>query len=130
MSEHHKQTAKKALGQHFLKSQKAIRMITEAVPTGASAIEIGPGPGAITEQLLERVKALTVIENDDRFAANWQERSLETEGLSVIHGDVLKELEAGINTYQPEWIIGNLPYNISGPLTAQLASHSLSGGMV
>jgi 16S rRNA (adenine1518-N6/adenine1519-N6)-dimethyltransferase len=130
MSEHNKPIAKKALGQHFLKDQKAIRTIAEAIPMGTSAIEIGPGPGAITESLLERVATLTVMEKDDRFANHWLERSKTREGLAVIHGDVLEELEQGVATYQPEWIVGNLPYNISGPLTAQLASHALSGGMV
>jgi len=130
MLENHKQTAKKALGQHFLKDKKAIWTISEAVPMGASAIEIGPGPGAITEPLLERVQSLTVIEKDDRFASHWQQRSTERAGLSVMHGDVLKELEGGIHTHQPEWIVGNLPYNISGPLTAQLAGHALPGGMI
>ncbi len=97
---------------------------------GASVLEIGSGPGAITEPLLHRVATLTVIEKDDRFAAYWRQRATERDGLSVIHGDVLRELEAGIAACQPEWIVGNLPYNISGPLTAQLAGHPLSGGMV
>ena len=130
MPDHHKQIAKKALGQHFLKSQKAIRIITEAIPEGSSAIEIGPGPGAITEALLDRVGALTVIEKDDRFATHWSEVAQARDNLSVVHGDVLKVLNDTVCKVKPEWIAGNLPYNISGPLTAQLVSYPLSGGMV
>jgi len=122
--------AKKALGQHFLKDRKAIATIAGAVPEGAVAVEIGPGPGAITEPLLERVSRLTVIEKDDRFAEHWQQRALEREGLSVAHGDVLDLLEKTVDRAQAEWVVGNLPYNISGPLTARLAALNLSGGMV
>jgi len=122
--------ANKALGQHFLRDQRAIHKIAMAVPEGASAIEIGPGPGAITHALLKRVGALTVIEKDDRFANLWREHAEQAKHLRVVHGDVLKVLEATVTQTQPEWITGNLPYNISGPLTAQLASHKLSGGMV
>jgi len=125
---HHK--ANKALGQHFLRDQHAIAKIAAALPEGACAIEIGPGPGAITETLLRRAGHLAVIEKDDRFAALWQERTSTHPNLEVIHGDVLKVLEAAVQQVQPEWITGNLPYNISGPLTAQLVSHHVSGGMV
>jgi len=130
MSETQKQIAKKALGQHFLKDKRAIRLIAEALPEGCSAIEIGPGPGAITESLLNRVDSLTVIEKDDRFASHWSEVAQARAQLSVVHGDVLKVLDDTVSNVKPEWIAGNLPYNISGPLTAQLASYPLSGGMV
>jgi len=122
--------AKKSLGQHFLHDQHAISRIATAVPNGATAIEIGPGPGAITNALLQRVDALTVIEMDDQFAARWQEVAQENDKLSVIHGDVMQVLEESVKQVQPEWIAGNLPYNLSGPLTAKLAALSLSGGMV
>jgi len=122
--------ANKSLGQHFLHDQHAIQRIVTAMPEGASVLEIGPGPGAITKSLLQRVAALTVIEKDDRFAELWQQKTLQYPQLQVVHGDVLKVLEASVETHKPEWIAGNLPYNISGPLTAQLASHAVSGGMV
>ena len=130
MPEKQKQIAKKALGQHFLKDKRAINLIAGAIPEGSSAIEIGPGPGAITESLLDRVGSLTVIEKDDRFAAHWSEIAQARGHLSVVHGDVLKVLDDTVASVKPEWIVGNLPYNISGPLTAQLAGYPLSGGMV
>lgn len=122
--------AKKALGQHFLRDHQAIRRIAGAVAAGSRAIEIGPGPGAITEALLARVGALTVIEMDDRFAAHWQQRSLQQPALQVVHGDVMKVLFQTVAEREPQWIAGNLPYNLSGPLTAMLASIELDGGMV
>ncbi len=130
MNHDHARQAKKSLGQHFLRDHSAIRRIAGAISVGATAIEIGPGPGAITEALLARVARLAVIEMDDRFAARWQEAAGSNTALSVIHGDVMQELDAAVAALQPEWIVGNLPYNLSGPLTAKLAAHRLSGGMV
>jgi len=130
MQQHSSTHAKKSLGQHFLRDQHAIRRIAESLPEGASVIEIGPGPGAITNRLLDRAKQLTVIERDDRFAEQWRNCSDTHPQLSVVHGDVLQELDRTVHDVQPDWIVGNLPYNISGPLTAMLAAHRLDGGMV
>ncbi len=120
--------ANKALGQHFLRDAEAVRLICAVVPEGARVLEIGPGPGALTEPLLARSSALAVIEKDDRFAARWQARA--DAGLKVYHADVLEVLDRAIAEFRPEWIVGNLPYNISGPLSAALFAHRLSGGMV
>jgi 16S rRNA (adenine1518-N6/adenine1519-N6)-dimethyltransferase len=123
--------AKKALGQHFLHDAHAIRSIVEAVPEGRRVLEIGPGLGAITEALLGRALHLTVIEKDDRFAAHWQRRAEGCDKLAVVHADVLDRVfERTVEQAGVEWIVGNLPYNISGPLTARLAALDLAGGMV
>jgi len=122
--------ARKSLGQHFLTSQTAIHRIVEVIPQGKSVLEIGPGQGAITEPLLKRAEQLVVIEKDDRFAAAWSERAGREPALTCVHADVLTVLDANIREYQPQWIAGNLPYNISGPLSAALFAHPLSGGMV
>ncbi len=124
------QPAKKSLGQHFLVDRSAIARIAEAVPEGAVAVEIGPGRGALTEVLLPRVSHLTVIEKDNHLAEMWAERAQGDEKLSVVHGDVLDALEKTVEQSKATWIVGNLPYNISGPLTARLAALNLSGGMV
>ncbi len=119
---------KKSLGQHFLRDAQAIRTIAGAIPEGSDVLEIGPGPGAITEALLARAAHLTVIEKDDRYAAHWQART--DARLAVVHGDVMQALPQAVAEARPDWIAGNLPYNISGPLTAMLAGMQLAGGMV
>ena len=93
-------------------------------------LEIGPGPGALTEQLLGRVGKLTLIEADERFASYWTEQAEQHSQLAVVHADVLKVIEDEVGRCAPEWIVGNLPYNISGPLTAKLAALQVSGGMI
>ena len=122
--------AKKSLGQHFLVDHSAIARIAHTIPEGASTIEIGPGRGAITESLLQRVGTLTLIELDDALADMWRQRSGTEPRLSLVHGDVMKELGPTIVEKSPQWIAGNLPYNISGPLSALLFSFHLPGGMV
>jgi len=122
--------AKKSLGQHFLRDVQAIRRMVELLPAGASVLEIGPGTGALTKDLIGRAGRLTLIEADDRFAAYWAEQAEKYSQLSVVHADVLKVLEDAVGRCAPEWIVGNLPYNISGPLTARLVALQVSGGMI
>ncbi|MDQ6962363.1 MAG: 16S rRNA (adenine(1518)-N(6)/adenine(1519)-N(6))-dimethyltransferase RsmA [Mariprofundaceae bacterium] len=120
---------KKSLGQHFLHDQHVIRRIVEAVPAQSTVIEIGPGRGALTHQMLKRQQKLTLIEKDHRLVEYWQEEAKQ-HPLSVQSGDVMDLFETVFDTVQPEWVVGNLPYNISGPLTALLCSRISSGGMV
>ena len=132
VSAHAGSRPKKSLGQHFLTDTQAIARITTAIPPDADVLEIGPGRGAITEALLPRVRALTLIEKDDELAAMWTARAEESPGLAVMHGDVLTLLDTAVTKRcdGPEWICGNLPYNISGPLSAMLFAYLLPGGMV
>jgi len=122
--------AKKSLGQHFLVDRNAIARIAEAIPQDAQILEIGPGRGAITNALLKRAASLLLIEKDDTLAAEWQEKARNTASLSVIHGDALALIAQTVATHRPQWIAGNLPYNISGPLSAAMFACQLSGGMV
>lgn len=122
--------AKKSLGQHFLVDRSAITRIVHAIPEGANTLEIGPGRGAITDTLLKRVGHLTLIEKDDDLAAMWQSRAAGDAKLTLVHGDVMQELAPVLAENAPQWIAGNLPYNISGPLSAALFALNLSGGMV
>ncbi|MDQ6964035.1 MAG: 16S rRNA (adenine(1518)-N(6)/adenine(1519)-N(6))-dimethyltransferase RsmA [Mariprofundales bacterium] len=122
--------AKRSLGQHFLMDEFAISTIVNAVAGGATAFEIGPGRGAITNQLRARTSHLLLIEKDDALAAHWQRQAATDSHLQLVHGDVLVVLEEQLTRYHPQWIVGNLPYNISGPLTALLVARNLPGGMV
>ncbi|MDX8413471.1 MAG: 16S rRNA (adenine(1518)-N(6)/adenine(1519)-N(6))-dimethyltransferase RsmA [Mariprofundales bacterium] len=122
--------AKKSLGQHFLVDESAISTIAGAVECGTTAVEIGPGRGAITDYLRPRTSHLLLIEKDDALAAYWQQQAADDPQLQVAHGDVLTMLDSLLDAHQPQWVVGNLPYNISGPLTAMLVARNLVGGMV
>jgi len=122
--------AKKSLGQHFLIDPHAISTIANAIDVGATAVEIGPGRGAITDLLRQRASELVLIEKDDALAEYWRKQANDDDRLQIAHGDVMKLLEPVVRHHQPQWIVGNLPYNISGPLTAMLVARNLTGGMV
>ncbi len=85
---------------------------------GEPLIEIGPGLGAMTQPLLERCGALTVIELDRDLAARWRQR----QGVTVIESDVLKVDFAALAAAaaEPLRVVGNLPYNISTPILFHL----------
>lgn len=114
--------ARKRFGQHFLVDEGLIHAIVRAIDPrpGQALVEIGPGLGALTQPVLERSGALTVVELDRDLARRWRER----QGIRVIESDVLKvdftalAAEAG----QPLRVIGNLPYNISTPLLFHLTT--------
>ncbi len=112
---------KKHLGQHFLIDNILIAQILElffARATNNSVIEIGPGPGALTHDLIEKFKKLTCIEIDQR-AAILIERKYDQIKLEIIHHDIL---EVNFNNLDQKNlnIIGNLPYNISTPILFHL----------
>ena len=66
--------AKKSLGQNFLVSDIVVEKIIKAVKglKPLSLIEVGPGPGALTDYLLEMKRPLTLIELDRQFAQHWR----------------------------------------------------------
>ena len=120
---------RKRFGQHFLVDGSVVdRIVAEIDPQpGQPLVEIGPGRGALTDALLERCRALTVIELDRDLAV----RLRRTPGLAVIEADVLdvdfaalSEAAAG----QRLRVVGNLPYNISTPILFHLleASHAVA----
>ena len=112
--------ARKRFGQHFLVDQGVIEAIVRAIAPrpGEALVEIGPGLGALTQPLLERCGALTVIELDRDLAARWRQR----QGVTVVESDVLKvdfqALADGAD--QALRVVGNLPYNISTPILFHL----------
>jgi len=122
MKEHQ---ARKRFGQNFLVSPGVIRNIVEAISPrhGERVVEIGPGLGALTEPLLERLDHLHVVEIDRDLIARLKER-FPPERLSIHEGDALDFDFASLGTDLR--IVGNLPYNISTPLLFHLAGFAAS----
>ncbi len=119
---------KKSLGQHFLRDARTASRIAALVPEGARVLEIGPGAGALTRHLLARAGLLVVVEKDDHWARHWQTQAGAR--LVAVHGDALALVEELVVRHDIGWVVGNLPYNISGPLLAKLAALVLSGIVV
>ena len=116
-------TKRRALGQHFLRDAGIARAIVDLVaPTARDhVVEIGPGEGALTRPLLERVDRLSAIEIDRDLAARL-EAGFPSSKLSLLCADALafdfSSFPSGIR------IVGNLPYNISTPLLFHLARYA------
>jgi len=117
--------ARKRFGQHFLVDGSVIDRIVDAIDPrpGQALVEIGPGRGALTEPILERCGALTVIELDRDLAKKLR----RTPGLEVIEADVLGVDFAGLPAAAAGArlrVVGNLPYNISTPILFHLLEAS------
>ncbi len=110
---------KRSLGQNFLVSESAVHKILNSLPKDLNTpvVEIGPGPGALTEGILERGFTPTLIELDHKAAAYWRGR-----GLTVLEEDAL-----GVHFDQfseDSFLISNLPYQISASLVLELSIHT------
>ena len=114
-------TARKRFGQNFLVSDGVIAKIIDAVAprAGDTVVEIGPGLGALTEPLLERIDHLDVVEIDRDLIARLRER-FPPERLAIHEGDALDFDFSSLGGPGRLKIVGNLPYNISSPLLFHL----------
>ncbi|MDR0234201.1 MAG: 16S rRNA (adenine(1518)-N(6)/adenine(1519)-N(6))-dimethyltransferase RsmA [Zoogloeaceae bacterium] len=118
---------RKRFGQNFLIDRGVVHAIMEAIRPEADdlLVEIGPGLGALTEPLLQRLDCLSVVEIDRDLIARLKKR-YPPERLIVHEGDVLS-LDFGAlaetrGQTRKIRIVGNLPYNISTPLLFHLAT--------
>lgn len=116
----------KRYGQHFLVDDGATgRLVSAIVPPGTAprVLEIGPGPGTLTGQLLAAGAAVLALEID-RGLADQLGQSWSGARLSIVVGDALKldwgELVRRHLGPGPVTLAGNLPYYITGPLIARL----------
>ena len=119
-----KHIARKRFGQHFLVDRSVIDAIVDLIDPqpGQALVEIGPGLGAMTDPLVARCGALTVIELDRDLAQRLRQRSALNNVLNVIEADVLA-IDFGAlarASRQRLRVVGNLPYNISTPILFHL----------
>lgn len=115
--------AKKRLGQHFLHDPGVIGRIVAAIDPkpGDTVVEIGPGLGALTAPLIERLERLQVVEIDAELAGELPSRVAHPERLVVHRADALAfDFASLASTPGTLRVVGNLPYNISTPLLFRL----------
>lgn len=115
--------ARKRFGQHFLHDPGVIARIVAAIDpqSNDALVEIGPGLGAITRPLLERVSELHAIEIDRDAIRHLRDQPRTGGQLHIHEADVLEFDLGSLRTDERLLrVVGNLPYNISTPLLFRL----------
>lgn len=118
---------KKSLGQNFLIDVNILKNIIEeaGIDRSTGAIEIGPGIGALTEQIAQRADRVVAFEIDQRLLPILEDTLGEYDNVEVINQDILKanvekviadQFEPG----QPVRVVANLPYYITTPILMKL----------
>ncbi|MFZ4500103.1 MAG: 16S rRNA (adenine(1518)-N(6)/adenine(1519)-N(6))-dimethyltransferase RsmA [Minisyncoccia bacterium] len=121
--------AKKSLGQHFLKSEKALSQIVDASDPAANDIilEIGPGHGVLTERLLSFAGKVIAVEKDKDLIPVLEERfadAIAKGKLEILHKDILEFDPELFSFYKdhPYKLVANIPYYITGAIIEKFLS--------
>ena len=138
-----KHIAKKRFGQNFLTDQGVIASLVDAISPKADdlMVEIGPGLGALTKPLLQRLNLLHVVEVDRDIIA-WMQKEYANKAIEIHNADALK---FDFSSLHPSPLVGeglgergepaekskirvtgNLPYNISTPILFHLLDNVAS----
>lgn len=114
---------KKRFGQHFLHDHGVIDKIIAAadLDDGVTAVEIGPGLGVLTDEMLPLAKRVEVMEIDRDLIARLHQRN--DARLTVHEGDVLKLPWRELLDHPPYKLVANLPYNISTQVVFKMLDH-------
>jgi 16S rRNA (adenine1518-N6/adenine1519-N6)-dimethyltransferase len=113
---------KKRLGQHWLADRRIVKRMADAaeISPEETVIEIGPGTGALTEELAKRASRLIAVEVDDALASALREKHRGDANVSLVEGDVLELTPEEILNRGggglPYVVVGNLPYFIGSPI--------------
>ncbi len=118
--------ARKRFGQNFLHERGIIERILRAIDprAGERIIEIGPGQGALTWPLLDRLKALAAIEIDRDLIPRLHAEAAKHGDLQIIEADVLSVDFTALAEGASIRLVGNLPYNISTPILFHALAHA------
>lgn len=130
--EKHGFSFKKSLGQNFLIDTNILKRIVDhaELTEDSAAIEIGPGIGALTEQLARRSKKVVAFEIDQRLLPILEETLAPYPNTKIIHEDVLKAdvkgvLEKDLGEIKDLMVVANLPYYVTTPIIMKLLEEKL-----
>lgn len=132
--------AKKSLGQNFLNDRHYLERIVQAAELGPDdlVLEIGPGQGSLTRELVSQAAGVVAVELDDRLITPLRALfATQLNRVQIVHGDILEmdpaalidglaqELPPGVVGAAPEQetpykVVANLPYYITSAVLRQL----------
>lgn len=123
---------KKSLGQNFLIDTNILNRIVDhaELTEHSGAIEIGPGIGALTEQLAKRAEKVVAFEIDQRLLPILEDTLSPYSNVNVIHSDVLKAdvravMEQEFEEQEDVMVVANLPYYVTTPILMKLLEERL-----
>lgn len=123
---------KKSLGQNFLIDTNILHRIVDFadIDENSGAIEIGPGIGALTEQLARRSKKVVAFEIDQRLLPILSDTLSPYENVKVIHKDILEaDVQEVIDTefinFVDLMVVANLPYYVTTPIIMKLLEEQI-----
>ncbi|MBF2029329.1 MAG: 16S rRNA (adenine(1518)-N(6)/adenine(1519)-N(6))-dimethyltransferase RsmA [Oscillatoriales cyanobacterium C42_A2020_001] len=126
---------RKQFGQHWLRSEKALSRIVAAADLkkgdaqglvrGDRVLEIGPGKGVLTRPLLDHADAVVAVEIDRDLCEFLVKKFGKIDNFLLLQGDFLsldlEPLLAPLPNFQnPNKVVANIPYNITGPILEKL----------
>lgn len=116
---HHRMRLNTDLGQHFLVDEDVLKTIVETAAIGLEdhVVEIGPGIGVLTAELMSHASNVTAIELDNRMIPLLKHfittnHQLQTTNLHIVHGNALQVTFP----QAPYKVVANIPYHITSPL--------------
>ncbi len=125
---------RRPLGQHFLIKGSVVHRILEALEVSATShvLEIGPGKGALTRPLAQRVGRLMLVEKDPVLASEVSGHLSEYPSVEVVQEDFLKVPWPKILEHLGEdfRVISNLPYQAATAIMQKLLNHLLPGALM
>ncbi|MGL5060639.1 MAG: ribosomal RNA small subunit methyltransferase A, partial [Microcoleus sp.] len=117
---------RKQFAQHWLKSEKALDRIVKAADlAGDRVLEIGPGTGILTRRLLAAAESVVAVEIDRDLCLLLAKQLGKKDNFLLLQGDFLEmDLDAQLTTFDrfqnPNKVVANIPYNITGPIVQKL----------
>ena len=111
--------ARKGLGQNFLTDNNIRDEIIKAASLSAvdTVIEVGPGLGMLTEELVKLAGRVVAVELDDSLAERLRQRLKTSANIEVISSDILKlDLNGLVNDMSGYKVVANIPYYITSPI--------------
>jgi 16S rRNA (adenine1518-N6/adenine1519-N6)-dimethyltransferase len=113
----HRLGARKSLSQNHLADGAVLERIMEVagVRPGERIVEVGPGVGILTAQLLAAGASVTAVELDFRLAGHLRARFADEAGLTLVEDDFL-DVEIADVAQEPWALVANVPYHITSPI--------------
>ena len=117
--EKYERYAKKKFGQNFIIDPSVVKTIARHSGSGANVLEIGPGLGALTQQLAENYEKVLAYEIDTHMVEILKESLAGYDNIDVIEGDFLKANLDSLKDIKLD-VCANLPYYITTPILFKL----------